>query len=379
MDKSDVINTAETAEKYGFALYEPHQLCAQDSLETFIKQFNHQPFIVVFRSRKSDTTPQLFTTLLHGNETSGVEALRRLLVKPPTPLHDTYILVASVKAAATEPLFYHRMLPGTQDLNRCFSPRLLEKIEQSIQSQPQVPDPQNNASAITQYSDPQTLAYRIWRFTIELNPRWLIDLHNTSGLSPAFTVIRHVSDEHILLCKQFSPYIVRSNINVGALFELNVEFPCVTIECGGTGDELAVQTAYTGIHRLMLAPLAELQEDSEPALMLDDPIRLEIDSSKDIRLGYGTCQNDDYDITLLADIDRFNFANWQAGQTLGWASEKGFQALMAKDEQGQERLDDLFQRQGNELQCKANLHLFMITNRADIALSDCLLYAVLLS
>ncbi|WP_171022242.1 succinylglutamate desuccinylase/aspartoacylase domain-containing protein [Thalassotalea litorea] len=369
-------NIVSAANNLGFKLYTPQQLDAQDSLDNFIRNFDNQPFIVVFPARERHTQPQLFTTLLHGNETSGIEALRRLISNPPVPLYDTYILVASVKAAATEPLFFHRMLPGAADLNRCFTEKTLQNIHQRVSQSKTIGKSQPILSLPDDYSEPQILAYRIWRFINALNPRWLIDLHNTSGASPAFSVIRHVSDAHLLLCKQFSPYTVRSNINIGALFELAFSFPCVTIECGGTGDELAAQTAYTGIHRLMLATLPELKEDSEPSIILNDPIRLEILPNKEVKLGYGPRKNPDFDITLLADIDRFNFANWQAGKTLGWATPRGFSALSAKDEQGQERIHDLFQLQGEQLQCKTNLRLFMITNRVDIALSDCLLYAV---
>lgn len=365
-----------STKQWDFDVFEASSLSPDSDLVSFINSFNHRPFVVRFPSRSNQLQPQLITTLLHGNETSGIEALRRLIANPPTPLYDTYILVASVHAASTEPTFFHRMLPNMPDLNRCFHPQKLEQISATLTSDfDNIATP---ADGYDQYSEPELLAFRIWRFINQLKPRWLIDMHNTSGASPAFTVVRHLSDEHAILCQQFSPFIIRSSINMGALFELPTPFPCITVECGGTGDELANQTAFTGIHRLMMAPLSDLQEDSEPAIILTDPIRLEIKASSSITLTYGNQAKNGADITLLEDIDRFNFASWEPGQSLGWATESGFSALTAVDEKGRERIDEILELKHSSLQCKTRLHLFMITNRVDIALSDCLLYAVIL-
>ncbi|WP_185967967.1 succinylglutamate desuccinylase/aspartoacylase family protein [Thalassotalea sp. PS06] len=372
----NIVEDMQASSEWDFKIFDATQLSPEDSLAAFIQKFNNQPFVVRFNSPSSQEKPLLFTTLLHGNETSGLEALRRLVDNPPTPICDTYILVASVKAASTAPMFFHRMLPGLPDLNRCFSPETLQQTQAALLS----PDNDSTSSQAVQlhFSEPHLLAFRIWRFIMQLKPRWLIDLHNTSGASPAFTVVRHLTDNHVLLCQQFSPYIIRSNINMGAIFELPTPFPCITVECGGTGDELANQTAFTGMHRLMMAPLADLQKDSEPAIILTDPIRLEVKASANITLNYGNQAKKGADITLLEDIDRFNFASWEPGQSLGWATESGFSALTAVDEQGRERIDDILELKNNSLQCKTRLHLFMITNRVDIALSDCLLYAVIL-
>ncbi|TKB47449.1 hypothetical protein [Thalassotalea mangrovi] len=378
---NDIKHTATAFQiLHGFKLYQARQLSAGINLDDFIAQFDGEPFVVRFAADKSAASgkPQIFTTLLHGNETSGVEALRRLLDTQPTPYCDTYILVASVRVATTPPKFYHRMLPNEADLNRCFKISNLQTWAANYalaQSNASI-DGQSGGS--TKLMLPELLAFKIFYFVNTLKPRWLLDLHNTSGASPAFAVTRHLTHNHTLLCQQFSPFIVRSQLNVGALFELEFDFPCVTIECGGTGDELANQTAYTGIHRLMHTPLSELRIDSEPAVILDQPIRLEVRKDKAVRLGYSNSKQPKDDITLMANIDAYNFADWHPGQLLGWASEEGFNSLTATDEHGQERIDELFHLQHGEIRCSTKLHLFMITNRTDIALSDCLLYAVIL-
>ena len=60
------------------------------------------------------------TTLLHGNEPSGVRAVHAWLRSGALPAVDALLFVGAVPAALEPPGFALRSLPGAADLNRCF-------------------------------------------------------------------------------------------------------------------------------------------------------------------------------------------------------------------------------------------------------------------
>jgi hypothetical protein len=69
-----------------------------------------------------ESRTRALVTLLHGNEPSGVRALRRWLLSQQQPAVNLLCIVASVHAALELPEFSHRMLParpGSQPLFPC--------------------------------------------------------------------------------------------------------------------------------------------------------------------------------------------------------------------------------------------------------------------
>jgi succinylglutamate desuccinylase len=67
---------------------------------------------------------RVISTLLQGNEASGLIAIHRWLTtgnKSPRPKTNIHIIISSVEAATYQHLFHHRYLPEGIDLNRCFN------------------------------------------------------------------------------------------------------------------------------------------------------------------------------------------------------------------------------------------------------------------
>ncbi|WP_019616376.1 succinylglutamate desuccinylase/aspartoacylase domain-containing protein [Psychromonas ossibalaenae] len=330
-------------------IYDSRELNGEGDIADFLSQFKRYSALILFKGKDSQRPCRIITTLLHGNEPSGVYALQRLITNQTQPICDTYVFVASVRAATAEPLFYFRMLPEHRDLNRCFSD--------------------------INISDQQgALALYIKEFIRGKRPELLMDMHNTSGESPAFSV-SHVQDRrHASLCLLFSPFIIHSTIKVGALFEQDFNCPNVTIECGGAANEMSHEIAYTGLHRIFRAEISELKGEAESPVWLNNPLRLELKA--DTKLAYADSPCPQADLTLPLDIDSHNFGVWGADRPLGWLGDRGMNIFTVKGAQGKDHLADLFTCRNRQLFPAVSLHLFMITNRADIALSDCLLYAV---
>lgn len=291
-----------------------------------------------------------FVTLLHGNEPSGARALFRWLKSGQQPAINTVCIVASVEAALAPPLFSHRMLPGTRDLNRCFRPP---------------------------FGDPQgLLAEEILELLALHRPEAVVDMHNTSGSGPAFAVCTHKDRQHDALAALFTRRMIVTGLDLGALMEISEHgYPTVTIEVGGRLDTEADQLAYEGLCHYLLRPRVLARDDRDLGLeLLQDPIRLELNPG--VTLTCGERPAPGFDVTLRPDIEQLNFGTVAARTPLGWVDGELRQLFWARDAGGRCAVARLLRQEGGRLYPAVPLKVFMITSNAAIASSDCLFYAV---
>jgi hypothetical protein len=151
--------------------------------------------------------------------------------------------------------------------------------------------------------------------------------------------------------------------------------PTVTVEVGGRLDDEAHDLAWEGLHRYATAPrvLAQSGDEAWGLEIFSDPIRLEL--REGVTLTYGEHPRAGHDITLRTDIEHHNFGTVNAQTPLGWAAADPQNLFRAIDARGRCAVSALVRREGNELFPAQDLKLFMITNNAAIAVSDCLFYA----
>ena len=304
---------------------------------------------VVHISGKDNSRCRVVVTLLHANEPSGLKALFQLIKSGFKPLVNTKFVLASVVAARTEPVFTHRMLPGQKDLNRCFS-----SIDKDLQT---------------------FLAATIKEEISAYEPEAVIDLHNTSGSGPSFAVTVHSSQKHLALASHFTHRVILTDLRLGSLMEQELNAPVITVEAGGAQDDESHVIALNGIRSLLL--VEDVFKQKQALEILNSPHRLEINDNATI--AYARAAVASIDVTMRQDIERFNFAKTQANQHLGWVDTNGLNALrLDKDNLP---ISDFFtvvpiNDTCYELKTKCSLVLFMVTTRADIAKSDCLLYFV---
>ena len=289
-------------------------------------------------------------TLLHGNEPSGAMAVFRWLKSGQRPAVNTVCIVASVAAALESPLFTHRMLPRARDLNRCFRP------------------PFDDAQG--------ALAEEILEILHLHHPEAVIDMHNTSGSGPSFGVCTHMDRQHDALVSLFTQRLIVSNLGLGALMDISEHsYPTVTVEVGGRLDEEAHQLAYEGLCRYLQARTVLAHEETDWGLeLLRDPIRLELCDHVTLTYADEPCVN--YDITLKRDIEHHNFGGVTTDTLLGWATGPERRLFTALDAGGSCAVTKLVRIEDGKLYPAQPLKLFMITNNAAIAQSDCLFYAV---
>ncbi len=319
-----------------------------NNVEAFLRWLDG-PACFFFTGEDSGRTRAL-VTLLHGNEPSGVMALHRWLKSGQRPAVNVVCVVASVVAALEPPLFSHRMLPRARDLNRCFRP------------------PFDDAQGV--------LAEEILEILRIHHPESVLDMHNTSGSGPSFGVCTYMDRQHDALVSFFTQRLIVSNLGLGALMDISEDsFPTVTVEVGGRLDEQAHELAFDGMCRYFQAPTVLDQGDTDWGLeLLRDPIRLELNGN--VTLTYADHPSANYDITLKTNIEHHNFGTVLSDTLLGWASGLERSLFSAQDAGGRCAVTRLIRIENGELYPARPLKLFMITNNAAIAESDCLFYAV---
>ena len=144
---------------------------------------------------------------------------------------------------------------------------------------------------------------------------------------------------------------------------------------GGRIDAGAHGLAFEGLSRYFMTGNVLSPADTDWGLeLLVDPIRLELNDNVSLTYGEASCAS--YDITLHADIEHHNFGGVPADTLLGWAEGPATDLFRAQDMGGRCAVAKIVRVEEGRLYTARPLKLFMITNNAAIAESDCLFYAV---
>lgn len=319
-----------------------------DTVDAFLLRLGGPAWITIPGRDASRT--RAISTLLHGNEPSGIRAVHQWLRAGERPAVNLVCLIAAVDAALAPPGFGHRCLPGRPDLNRCFR-EPFEGFEGA-------------------------LAAEALRRLRAVKPESLIDVHNTSGSGPAYAVSSRHSPAHEALTALFSRYLIETDLRLGTLMEATEDdFPTVTVECGGGRDPLSDQVAAEGLRRYATAETIFPPTEPSPGItVLKHPMRVEL--REGARVAYAPAPAGGADITFPPDVDRFNFGVVGRGQTLGWLGARGLAALTARDASGEDHVDRLFTADDGRLIVARPARFFMITTDPGIARSDCLFYVI---
>ena len=301
------------------------------------------------------TRTRVITTLIHGNEPSGFIACHLWLRSSDVPATNLRIIFCNPEAARTRPIFSNRYLAHSEDLNRYFS----------------VPESDQSEVAIR--------ARKIQQAIKEVNPEAIIDLHNTSGASPAFSVAITEDDRTLDLVCLFTRNHILTGLTVGALMEQSFDAPLATIECGGANEIYSHQVAADGIQayisRENLFDRSFYNHMAHRVEVHRDPIRVELVGEASV--GFSHNRLPTTDITLNSDIEQLNRQKTSAGEFLGWCGENRTLPLQAIDEQGINQIENLIEQKNGCLFAKQSMQLFMVTTILEIATNDCLFYATI--
>ena len=300
------------------------------------------------RIRGEDTSrTRVLVTLSHGNEPSGFQVLYEWLQSGCKPLVNILVILGGVKAAQFPPLFFYRYLPGQRDLNRCFMP----------------PYKGNQGK----------LAQAMLESIYQCQPEAVVDMHNTTSFTSAFSVCFGESLEKRALASHFADTLIVSHLQMGSLMEQTFHGPVITVEVGGSEDPESFTVATQGIKNYFLKENL-LAPSPRKVVTLYNPLRLELSRHK--KVGYSQKALKDHDITLRVDIESLNFKTVGVNEWLGWVEVVRFTNLRIRDSHQMKDASIYFTIRQGKLYPKAPMTLFMATQRVDIATSDCLFYFV---
>jgi hypothetical protein len=310
------------------------------------------PTVIDITGRDEDKY-RVFTTLLHGNEPSGLIAMHRWLTtndKLPKPTTNVRLIICSVEAANIAPLFSRRYLDGGKDINRCFTD-----------------DNTVNCGFCKR-------ALLIERAIKEVDPEVIVDLHNCAGSGPAFAVAPVITPEALSITSYFCQTIILSGLQLGALMERKFNCPMITVKCGGSNDEQAHHIAYQGLKQLTLHDKTINFQQSRDVDVIYKPLRLEL--KPHTSFSYGNHDEGFMGVCLKSNIEQLNYGISRKEQMLGWVDDKGLDNFILLNEHGENVIEDYFSCRKNILTCAVDLRIFMATNNESIVLSDCLFYVI---
>jgi hypothetical protein len=294
------------------------------------------------------TRTRAFTTLLHGNEPSGVRGLHRWLRSNREAAVDVVAGIGAVEAALAPPGFAHRMLPGARDLNRCFA------------------SPYPGAEG--------ALARSLVEHVRKAGPEALLDVHNNTGHNPAYAVATRTDAPRMALSSLFAEFYVDCDLRLGTLTEATEDdCPGVALECGRAGDPAADEAAFEIVCTYFEAQKLPAEPERH-LIVLHEPIRVSLKPGS--VLAFDERPHPEADLTVAGDIDRHNFERVAPGTRLGWLREGAPWPLEARGADGNEVSRDLFVLRGDRIEAARELVPMMMTTDPAVASIDCLFYAV---
>jgi hypothetical protein len=290
--------------------------------------------------------PLVVGVLQHGNETTGWEAVRRLLKSH----YDTdelprslVILVGNPRAAK------HRLrrLDDQPDFNRCW------------------PGGKEPDSAYTR------LFRRIHDRLLELRPLACVDIHNNTGLNPHYAAVNRIRSDYLRLASLFSTKVTYFTIPMGTLSHSMSEFcPALTLECGqagevhGTDHSMAFLEACLHLEQISLQPV-----DADAVHLFHMVATVKVDP--DVLFGFGRVPAD---VAFREELDLYNFEELPVGTSWGRVNKTETRPLVVTDNEGADVTADFFDFSAGEVRTRREIMPSMLTLDRRVIQQDCLCY-----
>ncbi|MCW9023471.1 MAG: M14 family metallopeptidase [Gammaproteobacteria bacterium] len=282
------------------------------------------------------------SVLLHGNETTGWEAVRTLLshYEQQTLPRPLYLFIGNVAAAAQG----RRCLPGQPDYNRIW------KADDDL------PEHQ--------------MVHEIYRELDAVDLFAAIDVHNNTGKNPHYACVNKLDERFLHIARLFSRivvYFIRPDTVLS--MAMASRCPSVTVECGLPGEAKGVTHVLEFLDACL--HLTDFPENALPRQDLDLFHTVATVKVAD-HAQVGVADNSAF--SLLPDMDKLNFHEIPAGSLFGWSKNGGSLPLQAWDEQGQEIGARYFDLHDGELITRIPFMPSMLTLDLEIIKQDCLCY-----
>ncbi len=266
--------------------------------------------------------PPLFVSvLLHGNETTGLEAVQRVLAaygERGLP-RGLMLFIGNVRAARTGA----RRLPGQPDYNRIW------------------PGGEGGDSP------ERRMAAEVVARARARGCFASIDVHNNTGRNPHYGCVNRLEGPYLQLAALFSRTVVYFTRPRGVQSLAMARLcPATTLECGQPGSPGAAEHAaelITSALHLAQWP-ARIPRDVEVYRTLA-AVRI----PERYRFGFGA---GDVDLHLVPELEGYNFRELPEGTVFAYAGSPAGLLLSAEDNEGREAAAEFFVRDGDAIRLR---------------------------
>lgn len=297
--------------------------------------------------------PLFVSVLQHGNEISGWDAVRRLLLgryqRDPLP-RSLALFIGNVTAAEA----VRRHLPDQLDMNRCW------------------PAATNGDHVAMDggYVQWQALLAEITEHARALKPIASIDIHNNTGENPHYAAVNYIEPRALNLASRFSRTVVYFTEPKGVQSAAFGRFcPAVTLECGpprqrgGTDHAMAfLETALSG------DVLPDQWPNPEDLDLFQVTTVVRVPEQQTFSFGSADAR-----LMFEPHLDRLNFTELPPGTRLA-RIDSDQAALQALDTQGRDCTADWFRIEGDALVTRRPAMPAMLTTDPEAVRQDCLCY-----
>lgn len=313
--------------------------CAPDGLHRILKG----PTLMHLQGRVD--RPLFVSVLLHGNETTGLEAVQNLLrqYSGRTLPRSLSLFVGNIAATREG----RRRLENQVDYNRIWPGTELAICPETMMAQSVVDE----------------MALR--------RPFATVDVHNNTGLNPHYSCVDRLDTQTLQLAALFGRLCIHSSTHPKGTLSAAFARLCssVTVECGKPGQSFGVEHACgyldgcLHLSELPAHPVAahDLELYESVAQVFVDP---------DVDFGFDA---QGVALDLLPDLDHLNFTPVPAGFVLG-RSRTRYLPLRVIDGSGREVGSEYFALEQGCLVVRKPVMPSMLTTDARIVRQDCLGY-----
>jgi hypothetical protein len=292
--------------------------------------------------------PRAIATLLHGDESTGLQAALRVLRRRRTYPFDLYVVIGNVQAALAPPGFGHRFLDDQEDFNRIWG----------------LGEP---TTAQRRAADAILAELR----SVDLES--LVDIHNNTGDNPFYAIVTMETPDVLNLATLFTTTLLRWDLDVHTLMEaMRDRCPAIAVECGLPGRPESLAFAVDAIRRYLgaepLVPHQVLRDHDLLGGLVQVTIRPEV------RVRFGGELDDEVDLVLDRDLDVHNFVEVPAGQLLGHVHPGTSAPLRATDADGRDVTDEYVSVDSQAVVMTQTTTPVMVTRTVEAARKDCLFY-----
>jgi len=291
------------------------------------------------------------SVLLHGNETTGWEAVRELLRRyepggGDAPLPRSLVLFIANTAAAAAGL---RRLDGQPDYNRVW--------------------PGGDGGDSPEYRMMAQVVARMAGHGVFAS----VDVHNNTGPNPHYACVNVLESRTLHLAALFGRIVVHFQRPRGvAAMAMATLCPSVTLECGRAGQVHGTEHARDYLD----ACLRLAAHPTHPVAPHDVDVFRTVAIVKipaDVRFGFA---GDALDLCLAGDLDRLNFRELPAGTPFGEVCSGSARSIPfdVRDDADTDVAARYFERAGRELRTRVPLMPAMLTRDVRVIRQDCLCY-----